>query len=566
MKKLTLLFSLLLAVGFVVAQHTISITLVTDRYASETTYEVVNTLTNQTIASGGPWANLTANGSTNRPIADINVDGTGCYAFYIYDAYSDGICCSYGNGSYSVSYDGVVKGQGGSFGAVGSVLAMGEGCPANEIEIVEISTSPYVVTGQNLSIAGKVQNNGTSLTSFDVRYKINDGEFVAPQNVTCNLTSMGSTKTFTHNIPATFATDGVYTITVEVSNPNGVADDVSDNTLTKEFISFTNSVPKKVLMEHFSTGQCSNCPAATINLTTWTNARPNIIWITHHAGFYTDPYTVTENTELLPFFNDGGSTYAPGIMLDRTHLAPDGDPGPVFFPQSAYTPGLMTNSLAVPAFVSVNMEGIFNPVSRELTLTVSGELVGTVIDSNLRLSAYIVEDGLVGTQSGASGSYTHNHVMRDAISPTFGSTGVITSNTIGTTYTKTYTYTVNSSWVPANLSLIAFVNNWDPTNVNNRKVLNAEKISLTSLISSSSEDINAQMFMVFPNPANDVLNINFAEGANIQIINNLGQVVLNIAKAQEYNKVDVSAFPAGSYFVKITKDNSVTNHKVVLVK
>ena len=31
-------------------------------------------------------------------------------------------------------------------------------------------------------------------------------------------------------------------------------------------------------------------------------------------------------------------------------------------------------------------------------------------------------------------------------------------------------------------------------------------------------------------------------------------------------KLDVSAFEAGSYFVKITKDNVVTNHKVILVK
>lgn len=565
MKKFTLLFSLLLAVGFVVAQHTITMTLVTDRYASETTYELVNTLTDEVLASGGPWTNLSATGQTNRPIAPVEVDGTGCYAFYVYDSYGDGFCCQYGNGSYSVSYDGILKGQGSQFAAVASVLSMGEGCPANEIELTEITTFTYANTGQNTSIKGTVKNNGTGLTSFDVRYKINDGEFVATQNVTCNLTTMGSIKTFIHNIPAVFPTDGVYSVTVEVSNPNGVADITTDNTLTKDLVAYTNSVSRKVLMEHFSTAQCINCPAATANLTNWTNARPNIIWVTHHAGFYTDPYTIPVNTQLLSFYNDGGSTYAPGIMLDRTLLSPDGDPGPVFFPQTSYTPGLMNSSLAVPAFVSVNMSGNFNPDSRQLTLTVSGEFVGDVVETNLKLSAYIIEDGIVGSQSGATGAYTHNHVMRGAISANYGDAGVITSNTAGTTYTKTYTYTVNSSWVPANLSIVAFVNNWDPSNVNNRQVLNSEKIRLTDIV-SSSDDINAQMFMVFPNPANDVLNINFVEGANIQIINNLGQIVLNIKNAQEYNKLDVSAFPAGSYFVKITKDNTVTNHKVILVK
>jgi hypothetical protein len=154
--------------------------------------------------------------------------------------------------------------------------------------------------------------------------------------------------------------------------------------------------------------------------------------------------------------------------------------------------------------------------------------------------------------------------MRDAISATFGDAGVITAGTNGTTYTKNYTYTHNAAWVPANLSIVAFVNNWG-TSVNDREVLNAEKIHLTDLISSSN-DINAQNFMIYPNPANDVLNVNFVEGASIQIVNNLGQVVYSVANAQEFNKIDIAAFEAGSYFVKITKDNSVTNHKVVLVK
>ena len=33
---------------------------------------------------------------------------TSCYSFVISDTYGDGICCSYGNGSYSVTYNGTV--------------------------------------------------------------------------------------------------------------------------------------------------------------------------------------------------------------------------------------------------------------------------------------------------------------------------------------------------------------------------------------------------------------------------------------------------------------------------
>ncbi len=559
MKKLTLLFSLVFAVGFIYAQHTIQIVLKTDNYGSETTWEVVNTVSSTVLASGGPYTDA----SVLQTIAPIDVDGTGCYSFIIYDEYSDGICCSYGSGYFEVYYDAVMIGDGGSFGASTSVQGMGDGCPQNEIELIEITMSPYGIPAQNINVTGTVVSNGTSLTSFDVTYEVDGGGNVATFNKTCNV-GMGGTVDFTHNIPVNFPTDGTYTITVFVSNPNGIADNEADNTLSHNVLVNSNSTPRKVLLEQFSTGQCPNCPAATTNLTTWTSTRPDVIWITHHAGYYTDPMTVTENTELLVFFNDGGSTYAPAMMLDRQFLSPDGDPGPVFFP-GTYTPGLLDDMIETPAFVTVNMDGVYNPVTRQLDLTVSGEFVGNVADENLRLSVYIVEDGIVGTQSGITGAYTHNHVMRDAISATFGDASVIANGDLGTTYTKNYTYTHNAAWVPANISIVAFVNNWDAANVNNRGVLNAEKMHINDFISNVG-DVNAEKFMVFPNPANDVLNINFAQGANIQIVNNLGQIVYSIENALENNVIDVTSFEAGSYFVKITKDDFVTNHKVILVK
>ena len=42
----------------------------------------------------------------------------GCYDFNIYDSYGDGLCCQYGNGSYTLTgADGTVIGSGGDFGS-----------------------------------------------------------------------------------------------------------------------------------------------------------------------------------------------------------------------------------------------------------------------------------------------------------------------------------------------------------------------------------------------------------------------------------------------------------------
>ena len=71
---------------------------------------------------------------------------------------------------------------------------------------------------------------------------------------------------------------------------------------------------------------------------------------------------------------------------------------------------------------------------------------------------------------------------------------------------------------------------------------------------------------IFPNPANDVININYVEGAKIQILNNIGQEVYSISNANEYNQINMSAYQAGSYVVRITKGDKTNYYEMVLVK
>lgn len=67
----------------------------TDNYGSETTWALTNSA-GTTVASGGPYAN-------NTTINETFSLGDGDYTFTINDSYGDGICCSYGNGSYSLT-------------------------------------------------------------------------------------------------------------------------------------------------------------------------------------------------------------------------------------------------------------------------------------------------------------------------------------------------------------------------------------------------------------------------------------------------------------------------------
>ncbi len=89
-------------------QITLSLALVLDNYPSETSWSIVNS-NGGTVESGGGYsvANSTVNVDVCLP--------AGCYDFVINDTYGDGICCSYGNGSYTLTANGAVQASGGQF-------------------------------------------------------------------------------------------------------------------------------------------------------------------------------------------------------------------------------------------------------------------------------------------------------------------------------------------------------------------------------------------------------------------------------------------------------------------
>lgn len=92
--------------------NTVNITLTFDNYPEETSWAILQG--GSTIASGGTYGSQ-ADGSTLNLSECID---DGCYEFVIYDSYGDGICCSYGNGSYLVQNGvGQTLASGASFGS-----------------------------------------------------------------------------------------------------------------------------------------------------------------------------------------------------------------------------------------------------------------------------------------------------------------------------------------------------------------------------------------------------------------------------------------------------------------
>jgi hypothetical protein len=89
---------------------TVSVRITFDNYPEETSWSIKNS-SGATVASGGTYGSQ-PDGST-LTLTPCLADG--CYDFTITDAYGDGICCAYGNGSYAVTVGGSTVAAGGSF-------------------------------------------------------------------------------------------------------------------------------------------------------------------------------------------------------------------------------------------------------------------------------------------------------------------------------------------------------------------------------------------------------------------------------------------------------------------
>jgi M6 family metalloprotease-like protein len=101
----------------------VSVTL--DNYGSETNWKVIETATSTTMGHH-------AGSSGTTPLTCLNTDMY--YHFAISDTWGDGMCCSYGEGSYALQVNGITVKAGGEFSAAEEVMFK----PTNQESDVEL--------------------------------------------------------------------------------------------------------------------------------------------------------------------------------------------------------------------------------------------------------------------------------------------------------------------------------------------------------------------------------------------------------------------------------------------
>lgn len=444
----------------------------------------------------------------------------------------------------------------------------------NAMSAISASAPAYTAQGSYIPVSLTVSNEGSSpLTSFDVTYTVNGGN---EETFNVSNINVASFATYTHSFSAAADGLGVNTIAITVSNPNN--DDNGEVNYATASCSTNVYDPATVtqrttVLEHFTTARCPNCPPAHERLEAAVNGKENrVVWIAHHVGYYTDDMTISESNQMMAFYNDGGSTYAPAIMLDRNQdFVTDNDPGPIFFP-GADVEQVISNAISTPAVVEMNISNVnYDPQSRQLSLTVSGNFLSDMTFDSPRLSVYIMQDHIIGTQSGANGKYEHNHVIRACITDVWGDATAITTTTAGSTFSKTYTYTLPTKMRADKAWVAAFVSNYS-TNVNNCRIANATKTGYllnTTDPTTGIGDVQASMNVVtYPNPATEMVYVSTESTIrSYEMVDAMGRQVM----AQENVNADilelnVNSLAAGVYFISVTTDRGVATQRFTVAK
>ena len=203
--------------------------------------------------------------------------------------------------------------------------------------------------------------------------------------------------------------------------------------------------------------------------------RAEVVEVCHHAGFYTDAFTLTESVK-TEWFYQPSNLYAPAVMFDRTCDAVN---YPEIFDDNVPVTDITNlstqcnNQLNTPAFVALNIDKTYNDATRQLTLNIgTSALLNTATPDSLRLTVMLTEDSVATeTQAGIAGTYYHRHLLRQYLTPVWG-TPMQASTSLS--------FTVPEEWNVQKMQAVAFVANYNAKDKNDCQVMNTQAVEIAN--------------------------------------------------------------------------------------
>lgn len=344
---------------------------------------------------------------------------------------------------------------------------------------------PTVVgLGQTVDVPVSVTGMGTN-TINSLSYTVTVGGNTTEEKTLDNLTIAYGQKQVVNFPVDAAATVGKYTTTITITKVNGNVNEATKNTATGDIttVESLTTWPRNVLIEEFTTERCVYCPQAASGLASFLNNNPDlaerVAVACHHDGYYTDWLTIPASTSYCWFYNDGSGTYAPAFMYDR-YAGDDYTPVVSREASAAGYKKRVEDRLAVASYANIDLSASFNEDKTQINVTADCQRGWDFCSTPSRITLFLTEDNIKAhSQSGATGTFTHQHVLR-AVNETWGT--VLEWNENKAAYT--YTFTLDEAWKKEDLKVVAFISAYDSTDPTNCTVEN------TAVVVPAGEDVD----------------------------------------------------------------------------
>ncbi len=236
---------------------------------------------------------------------------------------------------------------------------------------------------------------------------------------------------------------------------------------------------RKILVEDFTGHKCVNCPRAAEAIKALQQARPGrVIAIGEHVTtVFAAPGSGIYNIDFrtaVGFSNDSLFQVSvlglPAGMVNRIRV--NGIRRIEYPKWSEYADSLLN----LPALATITIENSYSPSSRIVSATIKTDFL-LEATGTFKLVAYLIEDSIPHAQKdnlipppSNDSNYVHQHVLRGALSSTFGE--IITSGQVSSTstFTKTFARIINANWKERHCSIVAFI--YDDTT---KEIIQAEE-------------------------------------------------------------------------------------------
>lgn len=354
---------------------------------------------------------------------------------------------------------------------------------------VALADIPLVVAPESSFTCSMAVHNfsGQPIESVTVKSTTDDGETDLYRTIELKSPVLPfDTDVVEVELETGFTEDNAVGYDVEISEINGQEADASPAVAYSLHVTL-DAFLRIPLVEEFTSQLCTNCPFMMyyIDRAMEEFGKPHV-YITRHAGFAKDAFTIGEDEELTYMFGKG-ATYNPAVMYDRTIFEENATTPVVGASEASTQPYLeaLTTAAMQPALAKILVDS--SSEGETVSCLVKGKIARGVDIENLYLCAYLIENDIPYDKYFQLGIEDAPDDAPEDLAETFRHNGIIRvqfhKSNLGDKLTvdpETREFCVDygaagikSDWVAGNCEIVAFVCNVNKNNVAENKVLNA---------------------------------------------------------------------------------------------